>query len=562
MTVLQARNLLAAGFQALEERKQEINDLNVYPVPDGDTGTNLALTMRSLLDAVAKLPDDIPESELCAAISQAALMGARGNSGVILSQIIRGAMEVLGQSGPVTGAVLAAAFVNATDTAYRAVRKPVEGTMLTVLREMSEAAAELSNQTSRKALMDAVVAAGWKSVEKTPTLLKVLADAGVVDAGGYGLVVLIEGAANGRADWETPISTRFGQVPTPEETFYAAASEEEQSNYTYCTSFLLTGPRLDEAELETLFAPLGDSLLVVGDECQLKVHVHTDDPGQVLSLATARGTLREIEIDNMKEQTAARAERLARTAEQSPGRSAGNGGSRPAQAPLQVGGPAAAEPGLTQVVAVVAGEGNKAVFRSLGVDLIVDGGQSMNPSAEDLLKAIERAVAPSVVVLPNNSNVIMTAEQTVGLTGREVHVVPTKSIPAGLSAAVAYERRLSGLENAQTMREAIENVVSGEVCQAVRDSLVDGVQVKAGDFIGLIDERVVVAAPDIVPVVKDLTARMLGPGREMLTVLIGQGEDAERVQALVESLRDEYPLVEIDVREGGQPYYPVLLAAE
>lgn len=558
LTVLQARSLLAAGFQALEERKQEINDLNVYPVPDGDTGTNLALTMRSLLDAVAKLPDDIAESELCAAISQAALMGARGNSGVILSQIIRGAMEVLGQSGPVTGAVLAAAFLNATDTAYRAVRKPVEGTMLTVLREMSEAAAELPNQTSRAALMDAVVVAGWKSVEKTPSLLKVLADAGVVDAGGYGLVVLIEGAANGRADWETPISTRFGQVPTPEETLYAAAGEEEQSNYTYCTSFLLTGTGLDQAELEALFVPLGDSLLVVGDESQLKVHVHTDDPGQVLTLATARGTLREIEIDNMKEQTAARTERLARKSEQSPG----NGGSQPAQSPLQMGVASVTEPGLTQVVAVVAGEGNKAVFRSLGVDLIVEGGQSMNPSAEDLLKAIERAVAPSVVILPNNSNVIMTAEQTLALTGREVHVVPTKSIPAGLTAAVAYERRVSGRENARTMREAIENVVSGEVCQAVRDSLVDGVQVKAGDFIGLIDERVVVAAPDVVQVVRDLTARMLGQGREMLTLLIGQGEEAKSVQALVESLRDEYPSVEIDVREGGQPYYPVLLAAE
>ncbi len=213
MTVSQARSLLSASFQALEERKQEINDLNVYPVPDGDTGTNLALTMRGILDTLAKVPDDLSEHELCATISQAALMGARGNSGVILSQIIRGAMEVLGQGGPVTTEALVSAFSNATDTAYRAVRRPVEGTMLTVLRDMAEAAAVAPADDGRKPFMEHVVAAGWKSVERTPSLLRVLADAGVVDAGGYGLVVLVEGASNGRADWETPIATRVGQAP-------------------------------------------------------------------------------------------------------------------------------------------------------------------------------------------------------------------------------------------------------------------------------------------------------------------------------------------------------------
>jgi uncharacterized protein len=538
LTVSQARSLLSASFQALEERKQEINDLNVYPVPDGDTGTNLALTMRGILDTLAKVPDDLSEHELCATISQAALMGARGNSGVILSQIIRGAMEVLGQGGPVTTEVLVSAFSNATDTAYRAVRRPVEGTMLTVLRDMAEAAAFAPADDGTKPFMEHVVAAGWRSVERTPSLLRVLADAGVVDAGGYGLVVLVEGASNGRADWETPIATRVGQAPAPGFPYEQEAAEEE-SEFTYCTSFLLSGQALDGPALEAELGRLGDSLLVVGDSTRIKVHVHTDDPGQVLSLAGAKGVLSEIEIDNMKEQTAARTERLA-----------------------QATGKALAEAGLTQVVAVVAGEGNKALFRSMGVDLIVDGGQSMNPSAEDIIRAVERAVAPSVVILPNNANVIMTAEQSLALTGREVYVVPTRTIQAGLSAAVAYEKRSSGEANAKQMRAAMENVVAGEVTRAVRDSLVDGIQIRMDDYIGLVDDRVVFSSRDMEAVIEELAGRLLGGGREMLTVLLGGGEEAGRAAEVIEGVRARHPEVEVDVHEGGQPFYPVLLAAE
>ena len=539
LTVAGARAVLAAGAEALEERKQEINDLNVYPVPDGDTGTNLALTMRGIMDTVAKLPEGLPEKDLCVAVSQAALMGARGNSGVILSQIIRGAMEVLAQAGPVTTEVLAKAFRGATDTAYRAVRRPVEGTMLTVLREMAEAAADIPASTGRKAFMDEVIAAGWRSVEKTPSLLRVLADAGVVDAGGYGLVVLLEGAANGRAGWETPIATHVGQAGVPVGFAYEQEAAEDESEFTYCTSFLLSGQSLDGDALEEEFGRLGGSLLVVGDSSRIKVHVHTDDPGQVLSLATRRGVLSEIEIDNMREQTGARTRRLAEAAASSAG-----------------------DVGSTQVVAVVVGEGNKALFRSLGVDLIVDGGQSMNPSAEDLMRAVERAVTPAVVILPNNSNVIMTAEQTAALTGRKVYVVPTTSIQAGLSAAVAYERRLAGDVNAAEMETAIANVITAEVTRAVRDSQVDGVRVRAGDYIGLVDGHIVVASAGMDDVIDHLLARLLEDGRETLTVLLGAGEDARRAAALIERARERYPSVEMDVHEGGQPYYPVLLAAE
>ncbi len=539
LTVAGVRALLAAGAEALEGRRQEINDLNVYPVPDGDTGTNLALTMRGILDAVGRLPDGLPENEICAAISQAALMGARGNSGVILSQIVRGAMEVIGQAGPVTTETLAKAFRAATDTAYRAVRRPVEGTMLTVLREMAEAAADIPPSVGRRAFINEVIAAGWKSVEKTPALLKVLADAGVVDAGGYGLVVLIEGAADGRADWETPIATRVAQVPQPAGFAYEQEAAVEESDFTYCTSFLLSGEGLEGNALEDELGRLGDSLLVVGDSNRIKVHVHTDDPGRVLGIATRLGALTEIEIDNMKEQIALRSDRLA-----------------------QAEAAAAAEVGLTQVVAVVAGEGNKALFRSLGVDLIVDGGQSMNPSAEDIMRAVEQAVAPSVVILPNNGNVIMTAEQSIGLTTREVYVVPTSSIQAGLSAAVAYDKRMAGDANAADMQAAIANVATAEVTRAVRDSQVDGVKVRADDYIGLVDDHVVAASPDLSAVIDDLLGRLLQEDRESLTVLLGADEDAERAGALIEGVRGRYPTVEIDVHQGGQPYYPVLLAAE
>ena len=538
LTVSQARALLAAGFAALEERKQEINDLNVYPVPDGDTGTNLSLTLRGMVDSVSKLAPDIGQTELCGAISQAALMGARGNSGVILSQIVRGAMDVLAQPGPLTTEVLAHSLRHATDTAYRAVRRPVEGTMLTVLRDMAAEADTASQATTDPvAFMEAVIAEGWNSVARTPSLLRVLADAGVVDAGGYGLVVLLEGATRRGEEAAIPIETRVERLAVLEGTL-PAEEEEEASAYAYCTSYLLTGQRLDKDRLEQELSHLGDSLLVVGDGSRVKIHMHTDEPGRVLSIGTSLGVLSEIEIDNMVEQTLARSRRL--------------GEAEPVQS----------DPGLTQVVAVVAGEGNKRLFRNLGVDFIVDGGQSMNPSTEDLMRAIDKTRAPSVIILPNNSNVIMTAEQTTKLSDRDILVLPSHSVQAGLTAAVAYERRNDGAANARDMRAALKAVVTGEITRAVRDSLVDGVQVKAGDFIGLVEDEVVSSSSDLRTVVQSVLSRLLDGSREVLTVLVGEGEEAGRALEVVEALRDAHEGVEIDVHEGGQPFYPLLLSAE
>jgi DAK2 domain fusion protein YloV len=536
-----ARALLAAAFQALESRKQEVNDLNVYPVPDGDTGTNLALTVRSVVEAAGRMQEGLSPHELAGGISQAALMGARGNSGVILSQIIRGAMNVAGEAESISESTVVRMLREAAETAYRAVRRPVEGTILTVLREMAEAAEKAPAGLGIKGLMDQVVAAGWKSVERTPSLLRVLAEAGVVDAGGYGLVVLIEGAVNGSGDWVVPIAGRVSQSVALA-GLEDAAFEEEESEFTYCCSFLVTGEGLELAALEREFGALGDSLLVVGAEGQFKVHVHSDEPGKVLELGTSKGVLTEIEIDNMKEQTAARTRRLEEAA-----------GITAAELDEGV---------VTQVVAVVAGEGNKRLFRSLGVDLVVDGGQSMNPSAQDLLKSIEAAKAQSVIVLPNNGNVIMTAEQTIALTQREVYVVPSKSVQGGLSAAVVYDRRADGAENAREMNEALARVATGEVTKAVREAQVDGVRVKEGEYIGLINDKVVIAASGLEEVIRTLVGRLLDSDKEMLTALLGEGELGAQAREVVERLRQDYPKVEIDVHEGGQPFYPVLLAAE
>jgi len=450
-------------------------------------------------------------------------------------------MNVLEEGGLVTESTLVHMLREAADTAYRAVRRPVEGTILTVLREMAEAAERSPEGGGVKALMDGVVAAGWRSVERTPSLLHVLAEAGVVDAGGYGLVVLIEGAVNGSAEWEVPIAGRVSPARldiAPE----GIASEEEESEYTYCCSFLLCGEGLDTASLEQEFGALGDSLLVVGGGGQFKVHVHSDDPGKVLALGTSRGVLSEVEIDNMKEQTAARTKRLQEGASAPPDR--------------------VADASLTQVVAVVAGDGNKQLFRSLGVDLLVDGGQSMNPSAQDLLRAIEAAKAPAVIVLPNNGNVIMTAEQTVALTKRQVHVVPSRSIQAGLSAAVVYDGRADAAANVAEMSEALGRVASGEVTKAVRDAQVDGVKVKADDFLGLVDDRVVISSRDLGDVVRTVVDRLLDGDREMLMALLGEGEAGQQARVAVDEARQRHPNVEVDVHEGGQPFYPVLLAAE
>lgn len=526
---------LQRGLGQLEAKRQEINDLNVYPVPDGDTGTNLVLTVRSIVSALAQETRHLTKTDLYSQVTQAALMGARGNSGVILSQIIRGACEVLGTSEAIDSQTITRAFRQATDTAYRAVRRPVEGTMLTVLRQMTEAAEKLADATEVPFLLAEVIAAGERSVQETPRLLKALADAEVVDAGGYGLVVLLRGMFG-----ESPVDTvGYSRELSPIEPAPAAPTVRGESSFGYCTSYLVTGKDLDRDQLEERLNRLGDCVLAAGDSRQIKVHLHTDQPGRALELGTAMGTVSHIEIENMDEQANARLAGGASAADAGPNDSP-----------------------QTQLVAVVVGEGNKELFRDLGVDFIVDGGQSMNPSTNELLQAVDSASSPGVIILPNNANVIMAAEQTCGLATRDVYVIPSRSMQAGLSAAVAFDRRLPVADNFRAMLSASEKVASGEVTRAIRSTNVDGFQVRERDFIGLVDDSVVAASRDLSAVIGLVTDRLLDGDRELLTALLGEGDDALQAAAALQTVSATHPDVEIQVHQGGQAFYPILLAAE
>jgi len=454
--------------------------------------------------------------------TRAALMSARGNSGVILSQIVRGAADALAESDD-----LVRAFRGASDEAYAAVRKPVEGTMLTVIRELAEAA-EAAPPLEPVDLLSLLVERGDEAVARTPEQLEVLREAGVVDAGGAGLAELVRGLAAAAAGTEPVSST----VAAPRLSLEAV--HQEPSRYRYCTTFVVEGDGLDAEALEPELERLGDSLLVVGDPSALKVHVHTDDPGAALSLGTRAGTIEGVEINDMHRQTEEREERLLAAL---PG-----GASRSA------------------VVAVVAGEGNRRLFEDLGAERIVEGGQTMNPSTADLLAAVDATAADEVVLLPNNSNVVLTAEQAARVAGKPVQVVPTESIPAGLAALVAFLGERSAEENAAAMRDALAGVVTGEIAVASRDASADGIQVRAGEFLALLNGEAVAAGPGFDEVARGLVERLLAEPRDVLTLLRGEG--APSLNGLLDELAERHPELELDVHDGGQPHYPLLLSAE
>jgi DAK2 domain fusion protein YloV len=514
------RGLARGALEALELSRERIDDLNVYPVPDGDTGTNLTLTARGVVEALdASIATD--RTAIAREATRAALMSARGNSGVILSQIVRGAADSLAESHD-----LARAFRGASDEAYAAVRKPVEGTMLTVIRALAKAA-EAAPPLEPAELFALLVERGEQAVARTQEQLDVLREAGVVDAGGAGLVELVRGLAAAAA----------GEVPTaPAEAprLSVEAVHQQLSPYRYCTTFVVEGSDLDSSALEVELERLGDSLLVVGDPSALKVHVHTDDPGAALTLGTHAGVIEGVEIADMHRQTEEREERLLASL---PG-----GASRSA------------------VVAVVAGEGNARLFEDLGAERIVEGGQTMNPSTADLLAAIEASGAGEVVLLPNNSNVVMAAEQAARVAGKAVQVVPTSSIPAGLAALVAFHNERSADENATAMREALTGVVTGEIAVASRDASADGVPVRAGEYLGLVDGDAVAAGAAFDDVARALLERLLAEPRDVLTLLRGEG--APPLNGLLDELAEQHPELEVDVHEGGQPHYPLLLSAE
>jgi uncharacterized protein len=517
------RELAGAASASLEQNRQRIDDLNVYPVPDGDTGTNLALTVRGIVEALESSRAE-DRAELARETSRAALMSARGNSGVILSQIVRGAAEVLAEAAVVDARIIARAFRAASDEAYRAVREPVEGTMLTVIRELAEEA-ETADADTPAGLFAALVRRGEEAVARTPAQLRVLREAGVVDAGAAGLLELVRGLAAALSGAPLPDAPPLGKLSLE-------AVHQERSRYRYCTLFVIEGEGLDPGALETEFERLGDSLLVVGDASAIKVHVHTDDPGAAISLGTRAGTIEGVEIADMHRQTERREERLL---EALPG-------------------------AASAVVAVVVGEGNRHLFETLGAERIVLGGPTMNPPTADLLAAVESIAAAEVVLLPNDANVVMAAEQAARLASRPVQVVPTESIQAGLAAAVAFNPERAAAENAAAMLNAVAAVATGEIAIASREATVDGVSIREGEYLARLNGTAVAAGPGFHEVARRLLERLLADPRDVLTLLTGEG--APSLDGLLEELTERHPDLEFDVHDGGQPHHPLLVSAE
>ena len=528
MELEQILPLARSALQSLEAHRRRIDDLNVYPVPDGDTGTNLVLTLRSVVEALEASRAKGSEA-VAKELSRAALMGARGNSGVIFSQIVRGFADVLASTDSMTGAELAQAFRSASDAAYRAVKHPVEGTILTVVREMAEEAEEAATGTpSAPALLARVLERGEQALARTPELLDVLRAAGVVDAGGAGLVEIVRGLALGAAGEPVPAAPVTGERLTVD------AVHHELSRYRYCVVFVVEGEALDQAALERELERLGDSLLVVGDEDALKVHLHTDDPGAALAVGTAAGVIEGVEIANMHAQAV---EREARLVESS----------------------VPADMRETGVVAVCAGRGNRRLFESLGAARVIEGGQTMTPSTEEIVAAVDGTPAQEVIVLPNNANVVLTAEQAARLASRPTRVVPSASVQAGLAAMGRYVPTNSAAENEEAMLEALASAVTGEVTVASRNGELDGVAIREGEFLGLVDGKAVVAAPELEAVVSAVVERVLD-GREWVALLTGA--DAPPLAELLARLEREHPGIAVEVHEGGQPHYPLLAVAE
>ncbi len=525
------RHLARSALQNLEAHRRRIDDLNVYPVPDGDTGTNLVLTLRSIVEALdASTAED---SEAVAKdVTRAALMGARGNSGVIFSQIVRGWVEVLGRHEGVSSSLLSRAFRGASDTAYRAVKRPVEGTMLTVIREMAEESERKEHRGLRpNDLLQVVLTRGEDAVRRTPEMLDVLRNAGVVDAGGAGLVEIARGMVYGATGQELP------DVPVEVEALNFDAVHQELSEYRYCTVFVVEGEDLDKDALESQLEEIGDSLLVVGDPSALKVHVHTDDPGRALTFGIAVGVVEGVEIANMHHQTAQREERLLD------------------------GVPSAVQTLETGVVAVCPGRGNRRLFESLGATRVIEGGQTMNPSASDILDAIEAVPTDDVLVLPNNSNVILTAEQAAALSEKSVRVIPSRSVQAGFAAMSRFVSTSSSDENASAMLEELEAAATGEITVASRDATLDGVDIREGAYLGLVDDVAIASGPDLDPIVHEVVDRVLADGQSVLTILTG--EQAPALDGLLPAIKERHPDLEVlDVHDGGQPHYPLLVVAQ
>ena len=538
--------VMRAFRDALRSHQEVINRLNVYPVPDGDTGTNMALTMESVVTEMDGLGDRPDMAATCKAISHGSLMGARGNSGVILSQVLRGLTGVWSQSEAVGPAEMASSLAAASDAAYQAVMKPVEGTILTVARACAEGASRASSGLAE--VLEAARSEGAAALERTPEMLPVLKKAGVVDAGGSGLMLLLDAllhATDGRPLPKPPAAPEAVVGPrrsAGSEEFHPGG-EDDISGLRYEVMYLLEAEDDRVPAFKDVWAGVGDSIVVVGGEGLWNCHIHTDDIGAAVEAALDAGRPRNIRVTDLLEQM--EEERWVREAES------------PDEADEWVG-----DPPSTAVVAVATGSGIRRIFRSLGVHQVVAGGQSMNPSTAQILEAVEAAPADNVIILPNNKNIIPVAEQVVGMSAKSVRVVPTTGIPEGFAALLAYDPQSDCEANRDSMAEAAGRVVAGEVTQSVRDSDGEAGPIKEGDWLGLSRSGIEVVAASLFDAASGLLEKLVTDDHEIVTVIEGDGAKAADTRRLTEWLSEQRPLVAHEVHHGGQPLYPYLFSIE
>lgn len=527
------KRLFNASLAWLDQHTAMINSLNVFPVPDGDTGTNMYLTLQAACQEIGSSPED-RVGAVAQQASRGALMGARGNSGVILSQILRGFAQSLKDKEDFSAAEFASALQRGATVAYQAVIKPVEGTILTVVRESSAAAVEVSSQLGDlRELFEYVVHIARESVAKTPQLLPVLREAGVVDAGGQGLFVILEGMTKCLQGQALEIEVELSEMVELQQ----AAPE---TGYGYDVQYILEGEHLDVPQIRADISAMGEHALVVGDSGTVKVHVHTPHPGDPLNYGARHGSLSRVIVENMQEQY----------------QSFIMGRAAPVLADQE------AEELPIGIVAVSPGPGLDKLFESLGANIIVSGGQTMNPSTEQLLQAVQDAPAPDVIILPNNSNIILAAQQAQALSSKRVRVIPSQTVPQGVSALLAYNYSADLDDNARAMERSITEVSTAEITTAVRNVSVNGLSVQEGQIIGLIDGELKVVDEHIDIVVEQVLEWMYTDETEIITLYYGEQASAASAEALADRLASRYPEVEIEVIEGGQPHYHYIISAE
>lgn len=547
--------MFLAGAQNIEAKKDYINELNVFPVPDGDTGTNMSMTIMSAAKEVTALNKPAMK-DLAKAISSGSLRGARGNSGVILSQLLRGFTKAIKEEKEIDVLALAAACQRARDTAYKAVMKPKEGTILTVASGIATKAAEMAEETDDlEVFIPAVIEHAQDVLNQTPEMLPVLKEAGVVDSGGQGLLEVIKGAYDAFLGKEIDYSVI--EPSTGVTVNKANAEDTADIKFGYCTEFIILTEKEftedDEREFKKFLSSIGDSIVCVADDDVVKIHVHTNDPGLAIQKALTYGQLSKMKIDNMREEHQEKLIRDAeKLAEQQANEEAAHEEKKPAEPRKAMG-----------FIAVSIGAGMNEIFKELGADYIIEGGQTMNPSTEDMLNAIDRVNADTVFILPNNKNIVLAAKQAKSLVEeKEIIVIPTKTVPQGITAIINFMPDADAKTNEEAMLEEIKNVKTGQVTYAVRDTHIDDKEIHEGDIMGIGDSGILAVGKDLEETTKELIANLVDEDSELISIYYGEEVSEEDAEKFTEEITELYPDVDVDIQFGGQPIYYYVLAVE